>query len=228
MNLPLAPATGNSELDAWLSDLVRLTGQDAFSGADATRYIPLTGTQTVTNKTLVSPAISYSTLSGGSLTSGVLTNPTLTGTVTGDSVRTQIDAGSPSATKLVTEEAIQKYITACLSQGNGLKTETGQQLQFKVMQLGSWNMDSTDSVTLSNSPVASPFTNYVFAHHVIAEDSSVGIIKNHTRDVGGSTIREIDDAGNIIVGRSAAGVFDSTSFDDTTINRGYVILCYIV
>jgi hypothetical protein len=115
----------------------------------------LTGTQTLTNKTLTTPVISSISNTGtltlptssdtlvGRATTDTLTNKTLTsavlnGTISGTSIKDEDDMSSNSASHLVTQQSIKAYVDSQL---------TAQDLDFQGDSGGALSID-LDSETL--------------------------------------------------------------------------------
>jgi len=99
-------------------------------------------------------------------------------------------------------------------------------LNTKVIDIGDWNMDITGSVTI--------------AHDLADIDNirSVSVIIRHDNgtliyDIGQATIStspagaiQAIGAGGVTVSRQAGGFFDTTNFDATSFNRGWLTIQY--
>lgn len=105
-----------------------------------------------------------------------------------------------------------------------------------IKQLGTWNMDSTAEITIAHG--LSDITKVVgVSGSVIRDDEARAyslfdyLTNLNGSDTGGNTCAWEIDATNIYIRRIAAGdggFYDSTNFDSTAINRGYVKIEYIV
>jgi len=137
------------------------TGIDTSGSGNAVTFAidstvaTLTGTQTLTNKTLTTPTIASITNTGtltlptstdtlvGRATTDTLTNKTLTsavlnGTISGTSIKDEDDMSSDSASHLATQQSIKAYVDAQL---------TAQDLDFQGDSGGALSID-LDSETL--------------------------------------------------------------------------------
>ena len=104
--------------------------------------------------------------------------------------------------------------------GSYLKTIT------KTVQIGDWNMDSTGSVTLTTGIPS--FTSIRSVSCVIRDDLNVQT-KSLFSDNSASGTTDgywIAAVGGLTLYRTASGAFDSTSFDSTSYNRGWVTITY--
>lgn len=98
-------------------------------------------------------------------------------------------------------------------------------LQIKTFEIGVWNMDTTASVAIVHGVDKDKI---IAVNSYIIDDAAV----NHTPFVGyfgvsgqygGDTFV---DATNINLTRRATGIFDSVSYDDGAMNRGFVHLLF--
>lgn len=96
----------------------------------------------------------------------------------------------------------------------------------KIINIGVWNMNSTASVLVNHGLNATKIRSV-----------SVGILNDAATTVddlkvGSSTMNELD--GNVFAGatqltltRRSGGLFDSTNYNDGTMNRGYITIHYV-
>jgi hypothetical protein len=101
-------------------------------------------------------------------------------------------------------------------------------LRRTVVEIGSWNMDA-DALKLVNTDVAfSKLRNFSF---MILNDAGDNAYFNGTTITG--VVAQIECAGvasnsggdvAIQLARTASGLFDSTTFDQTDVNRGYIVI----
>jgi len=99
-------------------------------------------------------------------------------------------------------------------------------LQFKTLQIGSWNMDSTSLVTISHG--IGNYNNVRFVNAVIINDSQ----NQNTEFVGeassgGGGFINISST-QISLTRLTGGMFDNSSYDGTGFNRGWITIGFIV
>ena len=102
------------------------------------------------------------------------------------------------------------------------------QLFYKVVSIGDWDMDATASVTIAHG---------VSDHKKIR---SIQVIVRNDDDVSYYTLTRIEssgasfnggdvssfDATNVVLARLTGGNYDSTSFDSTSYNRGWITIIY--
>lgn len=105
----------------------------------------------------------------------------------------------------------------------------GAFLKSKVIEIGDWNMDSSDIIDVA---------------HGVSDHETIRICSVMIRDDGGSYMYELDDGGsfmydtgvqggigrigdtNIRLVRISSGFFDDTNFSSTSYNRGWVTIWY--
>jgi len=164
----------NIDLDSETLTFTGGTGIDTSGSGNAVTFAidstvaTLTGTQTLTNKTLTTPTISSITNTGtitlptstdtlvGRATTDTLTNKTLTsavlnGTISGTSIKDEDAMTSDSASHLATQQSIKAYVDA---QVGGISGATGNELENVVEdttpQLGG-NLDVNGNSIVSAS-----------------------------------------------------------------------------
>jgi|SRR6478609_56747 len=102
-------------------------------------------------------------------------------------------------------------------------------LRRKLINIGDWNMDTTGSVSIAHGLTASKIRGA--QAYIIPESGPNGILPLifSDGDVLGSGGQLSWSAGGttIDLSRFATGVFDSTDYDSTPFNRGYLIVEYI-
>lgn len=111
----------------------------------------------------------------------------------------------------------------------GFRTEaTGAYLKKKVVNIGDWNMDSTVSVTVAHG--LADFKKIRAIDCIVRNDSDttyanlLALAPGGSQEPGGSA--QFIDSTNITLVRKTSGTFDSTSFDSTSYNRGWVTITY--
>ena len=93
----------------------------------------------------------------------------------------------------------------------------------KEIEIGDWNMDTTETITVAHG-IAS-WKNIREAAAVIrndADDSYLGLEKVHHGDAGAVEW----DSTNINLHRTTSGHFDSSDYDSTSYNRGFITIWY--
>lgn len=105
---------------------------------------------------------------------------------------------------------------------------TAVRLATKIVEIGDWNMDSTNSVQVVHG--LSDITKIRSIEVIIKNDSSLNVFKLETADrlTGLSTGGYIDQVTSteIYMNRVNGGLFDSTDFNSTSYNRGWITILY--
>lgn len=98
-------------------------------------------------------------------------------------------------------------------------------LSRKVIPIGDWNMDTTDSVAIAHGLTLS---NIRRINGIIRRDDDStyydGTYRGSSDEPG---CRFFADATNINIGRYQTGFFDNSNFDSTSFNRGWIVIDYI-
>lgn len=109
----------------------------------------------------------------------------------------------------------------------------GVVLKTKVIQIGDWNMDNDVTVVLAHG--LADYKKIRSLSAVIRDDSDVGYHNIARTNIDGTNslqgmVRGINlaNTAQIVVSRATSGFFDSTDFDATSYNRGWVTIVYEV
>lgn len=97
---------------------------------------------------------------------------------------------------------------------------------YKVIDIGDWNMDTTTSVNVAHGLT---LANIRSVDVVIRNDTDSAYYQLNRTPSGNNdgTIDSIDST-NVGLARDTGGIFDSTSFDSTSYNRGWITIIYTV
>jgi hypothetical protein len=114
-----------------------------------------------------------------------------------------------------------QYFQALLALFGGLRT--------KIVQIGDWNMDTTNLVEIAHGL---DWTKIVNVHACIYADGGGDrymLVNSETTPVPTGTFSSIISwtALNIALRRATGGVFDSASFSGTPFNRGFIVIQYV-
>lgn len=108
----------------------------------------------------------------------------------------------------------------------------GQNIGFKRVQIGDWNMDSTSSVGVALGVI---LASVLMVHVEIFNDSYGGagsakydLLQAGYHELHGVTGQHPGTLAVIDLYRTASGFFDNTSFDSTSFNRGYVDIWFAI
>lgn len=99
-------------------------------------------------------------------------------------------------------------------------------LTYKTFDIGDWNMDTTTSVNVAHGLV---YANIRTISALIRNDADTAVNDfMHRQSVETSNHFMRADATNISLSRSAVSIFDSTTYDSTSYNRGWITVGYII
>lgn len=100
-------------------------------------------------------------------------------------------------------------------------------LNFTVVQIGDWNMDSTASVFIAHG--LSDFTKIRQISCVVRSDTGGLVLPINNCDSSGNAYGWIDsvDSTNVSITRLTGGLYDSTNYDATSYNRGWITIGYV-
>jgi len=126
---------------------------------------------------------------------------------------TIFDSGGPTPA-----EPLQAYVSAVL---------VGRTTQEKVIQIGDWNMDTTSTVSIAHGVSGTKIRSVGIT--IIKDNGTEYFTLN--QDYGFTAIDDGNyswDNTNIILNRFSTGFFDSTDFNSTSFNRGFITIKYIL
>ena len=121
-------------------------------------------------------------------------------------------------------------IDSVLLKDNGIQTDSGgtnEILRTKVMEIGDWNMDAISSVVIAHGLTLSKIRNAFGMIRNDADDKYISLVEVTISATGGASNIRID-AANITAFRLTAGIFDTTDYDSTSFNRGWITIIYAV
>jgi hypothetical protein len=99
---------------------------------------------------------------------------------------------------------------------------TGCKFSFKSIQIGDWDMDTDATKSVAHGQTLSKILNVSCLVVNDAGDKKYQAI-GHDGGTIPLEIQEID-ATNVVLARKAGGTFDSTDFDSTSYNRGFITI----
>jgi hypothetical protein len=120
----------------------------------------------------------------------------------------------------------------------GIKYEDGTLLHRRILPIGDWNMDSTQSKVVDLAPYTT-WDKVVSVHAFIRADAGINTgvlnIMGHVSTLintylQGSAVPFNDGilaTNQIYLTRLAGGIFDSSDYDSTGYNRGYIIIEFL-
>lgn len=105
-------------------------------------------------------------------------------------------------------------------------------LRRKTIEIGTWDMDTTASVTIAHGLSNNLWKNVRNIELVVRNDADTTYYTDSTDTASnaddGIEIEKIDDTNVTLIRAAATSTFDSTNFDKTTdnYNRGWITLWY--
>jgi hypothetical protein len=101
--------------------------------------------------------------------------------------------------------------------------------QFLILNIGNWNMDSTASVSILHTLSATEWKTIKSITGMIRNDLD-NAYYNILQDGGGGLSSDcyinFFNSTSITLDRTAGGIFDSTNFDSSPFNRGFLTIQY--
>ena len=230
-NVPTIQTAGEADIGL---DIENSEGEELLKiGATATAVNEITITNSATGNAVTIAATGDDTNIDLSLnakgTGGLITPTTLLDT-NGNEWVTHVATGSAvnnvRITNAATGNAAKIDVTETNTNlelvGNGTGVATVNGLATKIVNIGDWNMDSTNFVEVAHGLT---FSNIRHVSVAIRLDDDIGdtlLIPSETDD-----IEQIScDTTNVSITRTLGGTFDTTNFDKTSFNRGYITIIY--
>ena len=128
-----------------------------------------------------------------------------TGATTGGSERMVIDNSGVSVTGNITANNI---------------------INTRVVNIGGWNMDSTSSVNIT-IPSDIPFSNIIKVSAMIVDDAETSKLSLEFADDPDEVAGKITtNTNNVVLSRYLGRFFDNINYDNTSNNRGYIVIEY--
>jgi hypothetical protein len=107
-------------------------------------------------------------------------------------------------------------------------TALGTRWEFKSVNIGGWDMDTTVSVSIAHGLSATEWSTIRNVDVMIFNDAQTNLYPLLLGDVGvTSGYHNGLNSTNISIGRATGGGFDSASYNDAGINRGFLSFWYI-
>ena len=151
---------------------------------------------------------------------GGLTSIADTDIVDADDLVILFDDGESIIKSIAVEDFLHKG-NVLINSGN---TGSFSKIHTKTVQIGDWNMDSTSSVNVAHSLTAADIRSVSV---VIRDDTPTNYYPlGYSPDPDGEAGYVYWDSTNIVLTRGTSQFFDSTSFDSTSYNRGWVTITY--
>jgi hypothetical protein len=109
-----------------------------------------------------------------------------------------------------------------------VQTDPGNQLKTKVIEIGDWDMDATPNINVAHGVVAANIrTVFVMISNDEAPLFYFDLSKaNSSGVVDGFFQIDVNTGTDIFLERRTGGSFDSTSFNATPFNRGWITIVY--
>ena len=126
---------------------------------------------------------------------------------------------SDSATDVASQQSIKAYIDTLI-------TSKTADLNTKIVNIGSWNMDTVATVNIAHGVTLSKIRTVQI---IIIADTGSYYMFGGTNEPAATTRGLVTcDGTNVNITRPAGGIFDSGNFNSTTspANRGYITIQY--
>lgn len=125
------------------------------------------------------------------------------------------DMASDSATDVASQQSIKAYVDLYTG---GIKRT--------VVNLGTWNMDTVTQQTVAHGLT---LANIRSMSVLIIDDSGTHVQYDSYEDYGALTLKKkvFADATNVYIERPNGSDFDSTQYNGTASNRGYIVIEHI-
>jgi hypothetical protein len=121
-------------------------------------------------------------------------------------------------------------VTGTLDAQGGIQTDGANTLKTKVIDIGDWNMDTTSTVSVSHG-LGNPGFKSIRSVTVIIRDDNDAFVYPLDYGVSASDTTRQGYIGawttDISLKRLTGGLFDNTTFDSTSYNRGWITITYI-
>jgi cytoskeletal protein CcmA (bactofilin family) len=104
---------------------------------------------------------------------------------------------------------------------------SGTALKCKIVNIGDWNMDTTSSVTVAHGLGAS-WSNIRHVGLVLRNDANDTIYpSSNVTGASNPAVYVVEcDSTNVQINRATSGFFDTTDFNSTSYNRGWLVIWY--
>lgn len=146
----------------------------------------------------------------GSITSSVFTSVT--------TVTVSLDSGSLSASLTAVALGIIS------GQNNASTSQSNVKINTQVIDIGDWNMDTTDTSAPAHSITLSKIRSVSALIRNDADNNYSNFLSVDSTETGEHSL-EIN-ASNINLRRGLGGLFDNANYTSTSYNRGWVIIQY--
>ena len=102
----------------------------------------------------------------------------------------------------------------------GVRFSDAPALKWKVMSIGNWDMDATISLSVASGLTASTIRGV----SAIIYNDALSNLK--ATNINGAGLTRVLTTGAILLVRDTDGIFDGTTYNSTSFNRGWVTVCY--
>lgn len=116
-------------------------------------------------------------------------------------------------------------ITGVLTATGGIKTDGTNTLITKVIDIGNWNMDATDQVSVAHGITYGDIRGIQVI--IRSDDAGVNYDISYVSTAGALGGGTYASSTNITLSRTTSGFFDNTSFNAPSYNRGWITITYV-
>ncbi len=139
----------------------------------------------------------------------------------------QLVAGTVGAGLADYDESIVNTVYSYATYKPSVGVETGiYKLREKIIEIGDWDMDTTATISVTHLV---DYTKIRSVSIVIKNDAATSLfnINSFTAGVSNGAFQSIDGT-NVNLERTTGGLFDSTDYNSTSFNRGFITIQYEV
>ncbi len=111
------------------------------------------------------------------------------------------------------------------SRAGNVNAEQHNGIKIKIIDIGDWNMDTTTNVTVAHGLTGSKIRSV--SAYIISDAGNWTYVLNGISSSGALGGSIAWDSTLIELSRVSSGLFDSTFFDSTSYNRGYITIWYL-
>lgn len=113
------------------------------------------------------------------------------------------------------------------STGVSVQAQSGEQILTKIIPIGDWDMDGTDFVNITHGLDR---TKIIDVSARVRNDANDDYRVINTPDIAGVLYGGVGSIGSTTINlvRITGGLFDSTNYDSTSYNRGWIYIVYEV
>jgi len=99
-------------------------------------------------------------------------------------------------------------------------------IKTKVLDIGGWDMDTVGAVNINHGLTSTEYENIIAVSVILRNDTLAEVYDASSTNSYSSDVEYNLSTAVVRINRKGGGFFDSTNFDDSTINRGFIKIDY--